>query len=140
MLFEQLLLNKKIIQNMSTSGNVSYRNLEEKTVCSILPINQIQEIINNITLKRSQLQASGYDSKNDEYWGKKISKCKCNFIFKIKIKEDNNNSSKIILELVFGSLQDFYDVIKSIKKHILLYESAQFNKNYSELRKSIKNN
>ena len=136
----EFLTNKKIMQNMSTSGNVSYRNLQEKTVSSILPINQIQEIINNITLKRSRLQASGYDSKNDEYWGKKISKCKCNFIFKIKIKEDNNNSSKIILELVLGSLQDFYDVIKSITNNVLLYESAQFNKNYSEQRNSIKNN
>ena len=103
-----------------------------------MPVNQIQEIIHNITLKRSQLQASGYDLKKDEYWGKKISKCKCNFIFKIKIKEDDNNSSKIILELVLGSLQDFYDVIKSVKNNVLLYESAQFNKNYSEQIKSMK--
>lgn len=89
------------------------------------------EIVNILMTRSSKLQSYGYNTTTDEYIGKKIKKCVSSFIFKLKIKQNSLDSTIILIELILGSISDFYEIIKVITNYIILYESTQFNKIYA---------
>lgn len=88
------------------------------------------EMVDILMSRSSKLQAYGYNSRTDEYVGKKMQKCVSSFIFKLKIKQNSLDSTIILIDLMFGSMSDFYDIINIISNYIILYESTQFNKSY----------
>jgi len=87
-----------------------------------------KSILNDFTdimFKECDLQSFGYNTQNDEYWGKKWS-VRHNVHFTLSIVKTGFKQSTMIIKYLNGSNNEINKIYKNIKKIIDAYDSIKY--------------
>jgi hypothetical protein len=109
---------KRFLQN---SKNLFFSIVYNKQISINLNKKKLNEIIGVLLSSGFNLNTYGYNSGDNEYWGKKINKEECYLYFNIKIYETNMSVCKILISSLIGSYKEFNNFVNAFYKRIYAY-------------------
>lgn len=82
--------------------------------------NKLTEIINIIFDEFCKLDVYGYNTSNDEFWGKKGNK----LYFRLELKEYDTKNTTIVINPIIGDEDEVKNIYNGIRESIYIYENT----------------
>lgn len=106
----------------SENGFTPSRHVKQHIIECDVDATKICDIMNIIMVKHCKVSVCGYNTSDDEYWGKKFNKNVCELEFQIAVKNMGYNNSKVVIKTTIGTPKIITELCNSIIAIVRLCE------------------
>ena len=119
-------LNQFNLKNMPYNPDLRYRLISKISISCDIDKNKLIDIIQFIFSQKSDLSVFGYNTRSQEFWGKKIIKNEFLLHVTLSIKSVSSEKSNIIVTPIIGNDKEIKNIVLIIKEMICLYQKFNF--------------
>ncbi len=104
------------------SGFTYSRNTQQHVIECDINATKICDIMNIIMVKHCKVSVCGYNTSDDEYWGKKYNKNVCELDFQIAVKNLGDNNSNVVIKTSIGAPKIITELCNTVKTIVRMCE------------------
>lgn len=116
------------LKKHTSKKSLTYGIIPNISICCDIDKSKLLNIIQFTFTQKGYFSVFGYNTNNEEFWGKKYIKNEFILHFTLTIKSTDYENSNIIINPIIGSDEEIKKLVFDIKEMINLYKNSNFIK------------